>query len=89
MGCNFHAVAAEPHAAPVSRMVLRRIVKVENACRVLALLHERKIPVAEEICCPLSQGTQDPRVVARVDLKLKCETLPCPDQFKRASPVHE
>jgi hypothetical protein len=43
MGSHFHAVPAQLHAAPGSGVILRRIVKKEDARRVATFLYEGEI----------------------------------------------
>jgi hypothetical protein len=40
-GPNLHAISVQLHAAPVSAVILRRIVKIENAGAVATLFYER------------------------------------------------
>ena len=56
---HFHPIAAEAHTAPLTGMVLRRIVKIQDAGLISALLHEREIFVAQQIAGNLGQKCQD------------------------------
>jgi len=48
-GGHLHSIPTEVHAAPPTRVVLGRVIEVENTCRILTFLDERPIAVREEI----------------------------------------
>ena len=50
---NFHPVAADFHAAPVTTMILRRVIKVQNTGRIFALFDHGKVAIAEQVSCRL------------------------------------
>lgn len=49
IGGHFHPIAAQPHAAPVAGVILRGVVKIEDARRILTFLHQRQIRPAEQV----------------------------------------
>jgi hypothetical protein len=40
---HFYPIAAHLHAAPITGVILRRVIKVKNACGVSALLDQLKV----------------------------------------------
>jgi hypothetical protein len=57
MGCDLHAIAAQLHAAPVG-VILRSVIKIENARVAPAFFHKRQVAGAQKVARGLSQRSQ-------------------------------
>lgn len=51
----FVPIATETHAAPMTSVVLGRIIKEEHACRVLTFLDQRQIARAQQVARSLGE----------------------------------
>src|SRR5881296_3202787 len=49
VGRDLHAISADRHTAPPARMILRRVIEVEDTARVLTLENQREIAVTQQI----------------------------------------
>ena len=52
---HFVAIAAETHAAPMTSMVLGRVVKKEDTGRILAFFNQREFARAEQVAGRLGE----------------------------------
>ena len=62
---HLHPVTADAHAAPLAGMVLRRIVKKQDAGLIPALLYEREVFGAQQVAGDFGQKCQDLRGALR------------------------
>jgi hypothetical protein len=49
VGRDLHAISADRHTAPAARVILRRVIEVEDTARVLALENQREVAVTQQI----------------------------------------
>jgi hypothetical protein len=52
---DFASISTERHAAPMTRVVLGRVVKKEHAQRILAFLDQGVLAPAQEVHCSLAE----------------------------------
>jgi hypothetical protein len=81
IGRDFVAISAELHAAPIARMVLRRVVKVQDTRRVLAFLDQRRIGRGQQITPRHRQRCQQLIFAGRRGDKVLLEVLAIPHDF--------
>ena len=48
VGRDLHAISADRHTAPPARVILRRVIEVEDTARVLALENQRQVAVTQQ-----------------------------------------
>jgi hypothetical protein len=65
MRSHLHLVTADAHAAPLAGMVLRRIVKKQDAGLIPALLYETEIFGAQQVACGFGHKCQELSVASR------------------------
>ena len=58
MGCHFNPVATDTHAAPMARVIFRRVIKKEHAHRVLTLFNQRQLACAQQVTRGLGEQPQ-------------------------------
>ena len=81
------AVSAQTHAAPVSSMILGRVIKKEHALWILALLDQGEVASDQEIARCLGEEPQHLIPILTSALKLPLEDSVAPADLRKAEAV--